>query len=315
MTVADLKAQIQSNTFDNFLIFAGEEYMVQKIYIRQIAKVRNLTIKYIDTVSEIFKRLGTLSMLGEKFLYVVRDDKEFMQDEIYIAETVNRLADDMLILLCTPDKRLKFYKAHKDTIIEFEALNGAILRRYLQKEIDLNDSNCDLLAELCNNNYGECLLEIDKIKQYIEAKELDEIEDHYFADSTFRKLVEDGTIYTPPKDAIFDFVKAVLQGRPKLAYQLLQDCKAIQEPTLVLLSVLYQNTRAVLQVQTCTSGNIEKSTGLTGWQIRNAKECINVFSEEDLMYLLKLIQGTEQRIKQGLIEDEIGIDYVLAKFY
>lgn len=314
MTVADLKAQIQSNTFDNFLIFAGEEYMVQKIYIRQIAKVRNLTIKYIDTVSEIFKRLGTLSMLGEKFLYVVRDDKEFMQDEIYIAETVNRLADDMLILLCTPDKRLKFYKGHKDTIIEFEALNGAILKRYIQKEIDLNDSNCDLLAELCGNNYGECLLEIDKIKQYAAGAQPEYGQPHQ-PDSVFKYLVNDGTIYTPPKDAIFDFVKAVLQGRPKLAYQLLQDCKAIQEPTLVLLSVLYQNTRAVLQVQTCTSGNIEKSTGLTGWQIRNAKECINVFSEEDLMYLLKLIQGTEQRIKQGLIEDEIGIDYVLAKFY
>lgn len=312
MTVADLKAQIQSNTFDNFLIFAGEEYMVQKIYIRQIAKVRNLTIKYIDTVSEIFKRLGTLSMLGEKFLYVVRDDKEFMQDEIYIAETVNRLADDMLILLCTPDKRLKFYKGHKDTIIEFEALNGAILKRYIQKEIDLNDSNCDLLAELCGNNYGECLLEIDKIKRYAEGN-VTLIKNIH--NNAFQTLVESGAIYVPPKDAIFDFVKAVLQGKPKLAYQLLQDCKAIQEPTLVLLSVLYQNTRAVLQVQTCTSGNIEKSTGLTGWQIRNAKECINVFSEEDLMYLLKLIQGTEQRIKQGLIEDEIGIDYVLAKFY
>ena len=309
MTVADLKAQMQYNTFDNFRIFAGEEYMVQKIYIRQIAKVRNLTIKYVDAVSEIFKRLGTLSMLGEKFLYVVREDKEFMQDEIYIAETVNRLADDMLILLCMPDKRLKFYKGHKDTIIEFEALNGAVLKRHIQKEIDLNDSNCDLLMEICEYNYGRCLLEIDKIWKYYNSTQWKSLDD------CFKKLVTEGTIYTPPKDAIFDFVKAILQGRPKLAYQLLQDCKAIQEPTLVLLSVLYQNTRAVLQVQTCTSGNIEKSTGLTGWQIRNAKECINVFSEEDLMYLLKLIQGTEQRIKQGLIEDEIGIDYVLAKFY
>ena len=310
MTVADLKAQIQSNTFDNFLIFAGEEYMVQKIYIRQIAKVRNLTIQYIDSVSEIFKRLGSVSMFNQNYLYVVREDKEFMQDEVYISEVTNRLANDVLILLCTPDKRLKFYKGHKDTIIEFEALNGAILKRYIQKEIDLSDSNCALLAELCNNNYGECLLEIDKIKQCMKATQAEDM-----PNNTFEMLVADGTIYTPPKDAIFDFVKAVLQGKPKLAYALLEDCKAIQEPTLVLLSVLYQNTRAVLQVQTCTSGNIEKSTGLTGWQIRNAKECVGVFSEEDLMYLLQLIQGVEQRIKQGLIEDEIGIDYVLAKYY
>lgn len=310
MTVADLKAQIQSNTFDNFLIFAGEEYMVQKIYIRQIAKVRNLTIQYIDSVSEIFKRLGSISMFDQKFLYVVREDKEFMQDEVYISEVTGRLADNVLILLCMPDKRLKFYKGHKDTIIEFEALNGPVLRRYIKKEIDLTDSNCDLLAELCNNNYGECLLEIDKIKQCMKATAAEDM-----PNNTFEMLVLDGTIYKPPKDAIFDFVKAVLQGKPKLAYELLQDCKAIQEPTLVLLSVLYQNARAVLQVQTCTSGNIEKSTGLTGWQIRNAKECINVFSEEDLMYLLQLIQSVEQRIKQGLIEDEIGIDYILAKYY
>ena len=310
MTVADLKGQIQSNSFDNFLVFAGEEYMVQKIYIQQIAKVRNLQIRYIDAVSDVFKQLGSISMFGEQFLYVVRDDKEFMQDERYIAEVISKLVNDVLILLCTPDKRLKFYKTYKDAIIEFEALNGAILRRYIKKEIDLTDSNCDLLAELCNNNYGECLLEIDKIKQCMKGTQAEDM-----PNNTFEMLVADGTIYTPPRDAIFDFVKAVLQGKVKLAYQLLQDCKAIEEPTLVLLSVLYQNARAILQVQTCTSENIEKSTGLTGWQIRNAKECAGVFSDEDLTYLLRLIQSVEQRIKQGLIEDEIGIEYVLAKFY
>ena len=313
MDVAELKHCIKENTLDNFLIFSGEEYMVQRIYIQQIAKTRSLKVQYIDSVNAIYNRLGSISLFNEHYLYVAIDDKEFMQNERMIADVQSRLKSDMLILRCISlDKRLKFYKTHKDAIIEFETLKSEIIKRYIQKEINLSDRNCDILMEICGYNYGACLLEIDKIRKYMWALG-PKYEITY--DKAFQKLVEDGTIHVPPRDAIFDFVKAVLQNKPKLAYELLEDCKEIGEAPLVLLSVLYQNTRNVLQVQTCTSNNIEKSTGLSSWQVKHAKECVNKLSTDDLVYLLKLIQRTETRIKQGEIEAEIAIEYVLARLY
>ena len=134
-------------------------------------------------------------------------------------------------------------------------------------------------------------------------------------DDAFKYLVETGAIYTPPRDAIFDFVKAVLQNKPKLAYELLQDCKDIGESTLNLISALYTNTKWTYQVQNCVSKDIAKSTGLSYFQIKNAKECLNRFNNDDLEYLMRLCQNVEMRIKQGTIEEQIAVDYILAKFY
>ena len=131
-------------------------------------------------------------------------------------------------------------------------------------------------------------------------------------DKAFEQLVADGAIYQPPKDAIFDFVKAVLQNHTGLAYKLLQDCKDIGESSLAILSVLFNNTKQLLQVQTCESKDIEKTTGLTYWQIKNAKECLNVYSNNNLIYIMKLIQSTERKIKSGLMEEQIAVDYVVS---
>ena len=233
-----------------------------------------------------------------------------------VEETLHKLKSDMLILtLTTLDKRLKFVKTYNSSIVDFKPLKNENLKVYIKREIDLSDRNIDILMEICEYNYGRCLLEIDKIKRYIYAKELDEIYDHHFEDSVFQKFVEKGIIYTPPRDAIFDFVKAVLQNKPKLAYELLHDCKDIGESTLNLISALYTNTKWVYQVQNCVSKDIAKSTGLSYFQIKTAKECTHYFDSSDLEYLMRLCQNIEMRIKQGKIEEQIAIEYILAKFY
>ena len=315
MEVIELKNLIKSNTVPNFMVFTGDEYMVQKIYIQQIAKVKNLKVKYIDAVADIVNRLGSKSLFSEYYLYVVRDDKEFMQSD-KVDDIISKLKSDILILTLTaPDKRLKFIKSYNSSIVDFKPLKSENLKVYIKREIDLSDRNIDILMEICEYNYGRCLLEIDKIKNYIADKKLDEIEDHYYEDSVFKKFVEDGTIYVPPRDAVFDFVKAVLKNRPKLAYELLQECKAIGEATLIIISNLYNSAKWTYQVQNCKSNDIEKSTGLTYWQIKNAKECAYVFDDDELEYLMRLCQNVESCIKQGKIAEEIAVDYILAKFY
>ena len=312
MEVIDLKNLIKSNQIPNFMIFAGEEYMVQKIYIQQIAKVRNLKVQYIDAVADITKSLGNKSLFSENHIYIVRDDKEFMQSN-KADEIISKLKSDILILMLTTlDKRLKFIKAYNSSIVDFKPLKSENLKVYIKREIDLSDRNIDILMEICEYNYGHCLLEIDKIKRYAESN-VTLIKNIH--NNAFQTLVEFGAIYVPPRDAVFDFVKAVLQNKPKLAYELLQDCKEIGEATLIIISNLYNSAKWIYQVQNCKSKDIEKSTGLTYWQIKNAKECVGRFNNEDLEYLMRLCQNIEVRIKQGKIEEQIAVDYILAKFY
>ena len=314
MDIKSLKHQIKEKSVKGFYIFTGEEWRVQQLYIKKMAECMNLPVVYIDSVSSIYSKIKNRKFVNKSCCYVVRDDKEFMTEEKLQKEIIKSLGDNILILTLTSvDKRLKVVKTYKDSIVEFNALTDAILTQYIQREIALSARNCQILIDICEHNYGRILLEIDKIWKYVDYHISPE--HTVLVDKVFEKLLEDGTIYTPPKDAIFDFVKAILQNRPKLAFELYQDCKAVGEATMVMLSVLYNNAKQVLQVQTCHSGDICKSTGLTPFQVKCAKECVNRFSDEDLVYIMRLVRKCEKGIKTGSIEEPIVMDYVLTNIF
>ena len=131
-------------------------------------------------------------------------------------------------------------------------------------------------------------------------------------DDAFQKLLDDGVLVIPPYDAIFDLVDAILDRKVNKAFHLLQQSYAVGEATMVMLSVLYNNAKAVLQVQTYKGDNLSKGTGLTGWQIKNAKAHVRKYSDKELVHMLQMIQKVESGIKTGQIEDEIAMPYLLV---
>ena len=316
MEVTELKAKIKSNKIPNFLIFTGDEWAVQNIYIRQIAS-RNMEVRRIDSITDIISKLKNKSFLSnQKLLYVVRDDKELMSNAKWWGKIEKLLGNNILILLITkPDKRTKFYNQYKNTFIEFKPLNEATLKKYVLKEIPKASSkNIDTLITVCEGNYGRILLELDKIKHWRIGYGKDK-QELIPEDGALLRLINDGTIYKPPKDAIFDFVDAVLDRKAQKAFELYENCKGVGEATLTLLTVLFNNAKAVLQVQDCESKDVSKSTGLTGWQIMNAKKHLNNYETEELEDLLQLITRCEQAIKTGEIEDQFVVEYILVNTF
>lgn len=307
MDVATLKAKIKSNQLPSYLIFSGTEWKVQQIYIEQIARVTGKETVRIDALLNLYWKLRNKSFVQKSVIYIVRDDKELMNSEKLQQQISNGLlGDNMLIhLLTTVDKRTKFYKAYKDTIVEFEPLNDVVLKKYIKKEISLSDRNCDILADICEHDYGRCLLEIDKVKRYQQVYQDD-------GNHSFETLVADGTIHEPPYDAIFDLVDAILDRKVNLAFDLLRQAYEVGEATMVMLSVLYTNAKAVLQVQTHGGDNLSKATGLSGWQIMSAKKHLNRYSEKELIYIVRLVQKIESGIKTGRMEDEFAMQYLLT---
>lgn len=307
MDVATLKAKIKSKQLPAYLIFSGPEWKVQEIYINQIAKVTGKEVKRVDSVLSIYTYLRNRSFVKKSFIYIVRDDKELMQNEKLQAQLESVLGDNILIhILTTVDKRTKYYKAYKAQICDFETLSDAMLKKYALKEIKLSERNLQRLIDICEHDYGRILLEIDKIKQMCRVQydcTDDEVVEH---------LLKDGTIYEPPYDAIFDLVDAILDRKVNKAFNLLQQSYEVGEATMVMLSVLYKNAKAVLQVQSYRGDNLSKSTGLSGWEIRNAKAHVNKYDDEELIYILQLVQKVEKGIKTGRMEDEFAMQYLLT---
>lgn len=317
MEVQELKRLIKDDNIPNFLIFTGDEWKIQQEYIKQIAKVKKLSISYAEDIDAVWDELKAQSLFGSDVLYVLRDDKELMTNEKIYSRLNDVLHNNMLVLeLTSVDNRLKLIKTYKDSIVEFNALKSDMLKRYIQQKIALSDRNCNILMEICGYNYGHCLLEIDKIRRYVDGCVREYGKPcNVDIDIVFKSLLQDGTLYIPPRDTIWEFIKAFLQNKPKVAYELYQDLKGLETPTLSIISNLYNNAKQVLQVQTCTSKDISKSTGLISWQIRNAKECINRFSTRDLEILLRWLQRIERDIKTGFLDEKIAIDYLFSVYF
>ena len=308
MDVSTLKAKIKSKQIPHYLIFTGPEWKVQQIYIRQIAKVLGLEVVYLDNYSEVYSKIRSRTLTSSSKLFLLRDDTEIQSsDKITTQRITDSLKDNFLIhILTNTDKRKKYYKENQDRIVDFEPLSDSALKKYIKREVNLSDNNCQRLIEVCEHSYGRILLEIDKIKQMCRVQydcTDDEVVEH---------LLKDGTIYQPPYDAIFDLVAAILDRRINKAFDLLQQSYAVGEATMVMLSVLYNNAKAVLQVQSYKGDNLSKATGLTGWQIKNAKPHVRKYSDKELIHMMQMIQKVESGIKTGQIEDEIAMSYLLV---
>lgn len=312
MDITELKSHIQSKQFCKFYVFTGPEWKIQQLYIRQIATVSGKELKYVDSVNDIYAKMRSGSFVQKHYVYVLIDDKDLMTNEKLQAQLESMTGDNIVILsVTTLDKRTKFYKTYKTTICEFEPLKTEIMKFYVQREISLSDKNTYKLIELCENDYGRCLLEIDKIKHWQIGYGKDKQELMSF-DGCFLRLLNSRVIYQPPKDAIFEFIDAVLDDDVNRSYDLYRQCLAVGEAVMVMLSVLYQNAKAVLQVQSCKSRDIAKATGLNGWQISNAKKHLGVYRIGELVNILKTCQSCQQAIVTGTMDEEYVMDYILT---
>ena len=313
MEVSAVKAQIQSKNFDGFYIFTGPELKVLDIYINQIAKVFNASIVRLEEATELLKRLNNTFLLSKTHqIYVLRDCKEFLSNEQLQAKFERFKASESIVILVydSIDKRTKAYNKFKDRIVQFDYLSEDILVKYVQKEIPLSERNARGLIQICDRDYGRILLEIDKIKNYANG-----FVGNYGYDNLFHMLLDSGVIYQSPQDRIFDFVDAVLQYKPKKAFELYNECMEYGENILTLISVLYSNAKQLLQYQAYDGNNLEKATGLTAFQVKLAKNRKGCYTNDELIFLMDVLRKCEQGIKRGIIESGIAIFYILVSLW
>lgn len=312
MDISALKAQIKTGKLDKFYIFVGPEVVVEDIYLNQMATRSNREIKKLGSITDLTKKAHIRSALSNAFIYVLSESKEFISDDSLLALiTQNNTFSDCSIVVrySVLDKRSKLYKRFQDRIVEFDYLKPDILTKYIQRDYELSDKRCAKLIDICGSDYSRILLELDKVKNFSVAT-------HKPFDMAFDDLIRYKTIYVPPHDAVFDFVDAVLSDDISGAFKLLEESYASGESTLVLLSNLYNNAKAVLQVQSYSgSGKITEATGLTPFQVKLATKHKGVYFNGDLVYIMQLVREAEKGIKTGAIEDMMAVPYVLVNLW
>lgn len=305
MDITTVKQHIKTGEFDKFYIFTGDEVKIMDMYIDMIAKKSGLSIERSDSLSAVYKKIKAKTLIQTNYLYIVRDDKDFSSEERLWTKFDKSPSDNIVIFYYTSiDKRTKFWKHFGEQIVVFDHLNTDVLIKYIQKDIKLSDAACRELIKACEGDYGRILLEIDKIKNFPGER----------PDTTLRYLLDEGVIYQPPTDAIFDLVSAILSRNPKKIWSLYEECKLIGEANVVILSVLHTNVKQLLQVQSCIKEdrNIVETTGLNGFQIKLVKPNVGKYKNGELVRMMRYIRKAERGIKTGEMSDAISLDYVLV---
>ena len=303
MTLLELKQDIMQNKLKHFYIFVGEEIGIMNIYLAEMSNKIGLSIQRTERVDEIYSNLGE-SLFGKTDgFYVVREDRDFIKAESNITED---LGGSYLVLLCNvTDSRLKFFKTYKDSIVEFEKLAPEVLKKYIFRACKLTDSNLDKLCELTGNSYDISMLECDKINQLA----------HYWkipTNEAFAILLKNNVIYQKEEYDVFKFTEAVINRKPKLAFHIANVLMDSGVQSINMLGTLYQSIKNLLLVQVCENDDVENTTGLDSKQVYFTKKNVGKFTTQKLIEGVHLIADTVDNIKNGLIDEQYAVSYVLV---
>lgn len=314
MTLVELKEQlVKEKKLNHLYIFTGEETTILNEYVNKITNMFNGDIKHINSFNAIYNTLGKTNLLKSKpCCYIIYDDKEYLnqKDTIWKSIISGKILKDNIIILVyfNIDKRGKFYKTHQNYITFFDALNENLLCKYIKKQlVGFDDNYAKELVFICRNSYSRILLECDKLNHLNAALKINDI------NKCYEYAMSKSFIWIPPEDAIFSFVSACLDRNIDDCYYYLNECKLIGENELNILANLYNNFRALYQVQYVGySKDICNITGLQYYQVKSVSDKTKNYSLEELLRALRLIHYCEKSIKDGSMEPVMVLDFMLV---
>ena len=309
MNLIELQKDIVSKSPKNIYIFYGEEYTVLEMYISKIKSLFSNSYSCDSYKTVQGKLFGKSLFQTGKELYIIRDDKDFIECESYWEEFTEKLAKmDIFVIFkySSLDQRTKFAKHFLDVEVEFTKLQPDILKKHIKKEIDVDDKCCDYLIDICKSDYGRILLEIDKVKNAAKFYRLSDKD-------SFKMCYNAQVFYEEPEDVVYDLVDSILTRNVKSVYDLLEESKRRGDNPIMLLSLLHTNVKAVLQVQSIGNNlkGASETTGLTPFHVKNASKYVNRYDNKELVRFIKYIKYCEKSAKNGTLQQEMLLDYLL----
>lgn len=313
MELLNLMKKISQNDIPHFLILFGEEQKILDIYVEHILSSTKGKRIYKDSVSSVMQSNGKKNLDKSIKVYTVIDDKDFLTEDKKWDSVKQSLKRDYLILRYhNLDKRSAFIKHNKQDSVEFSHLSKEVLCQYISKDLpDLDEENAIKLIEYCGGDYGRILMEIDKINQYNEY--IANLTNGISVNDCFEELDKQGLFHKEVGDITFELTDAILGGYPEKAIQKLDEAKRKCEPTLRIVTILYNGFRNLLAYQGLGKNKKEamERTGLTKGEIWGCNKNIGGYNLSELRRNMLICQKVESGIKMGTIDENIALDYLV----
>lgn len=313
MQLSDLMMSISNNKIPHFLILFGEEQAILDEYIKHIVKDKQVV--HCDTVSNVLSQCNRKSLVNTPRVYIVSGDESFkLAEDVWenVITDFNNSKHYLILRYTSINKTIKFYTRNKQNCVEFNRLGDDVLLTYISRYLpDLGRKYAQELIDYCNHDYGRILMEIDKIKQWKEYNTDDEGTPQ--TDSVFKLLDKQGLFHKEIGDITFELTDAVLGGYPDKAIQKLDEAKRKDENPILIASILYNGFRNLMAYVGLGANRKDAMirTGMTKGELWGCNKNIGGYNFEELKRNALFCQSVEVALKQGTLDADIGLDYLV----
>lgn len=319
-----LATDIKSGQFKNIYLICGEEEYLKLNYKKQLIKAvvgddtMNLGMyegKNID-INEVTDSAETFPFFAEYRLLVLENTGMFKSGGDQLAEYMSNVPSSTVFLFVESevDKRSKLYKAVKS--------NGYICEINRQSEQDVSiwaarifEHNGKRITK-ANMSYlvGNIGTDMDVL-----SREIEKLISYCLNKNTIDKEDIDAVCVKQINVRIFDMIDAISAKDQKKTLDCYYELLAEKEPPLRILFMLSRQFDLMLQAKDLTARGMNRAqiAQTMGVQDFVAGKCINQcrnFTLQSLKAGLAENVMTEEMIKKGTIDPNIGVEMMLVKY-
>lgn len=319
-----LAADIKSGNYKKVYLICGEEEYLKLNYKNQFIRAvagddtMNLGIyegKNFD-VNEVIDTAETFPFFAERRLIVMEDTGLFKSGGEELAEYMGKIPDSTIFLFVEQnvDKRSKMYKAVK--------ANGYICEISRQTEKDLSLWAARIFAKdgkkITNADMSYLIANVGTDMEVL-SREIEKLISYDLNKEIISKEDIDAVCVKQLNVRIFDMVDAISVKNQKKTLDCYYELIAEKEPPMRILFMVARQFHLILQAKDLSARGMSKdqiaqTMGVQGFIATKSIRQSRNFSVAELKSALTESVQTEEMIKKGLMDENIGVEMLLIKY-
>lgn len=151
------------------------------------------------------------------------------------------------------------------------------------------------------------------------TKELEKLFSYTMEKTDITKEDVDAICVTQIANHIFDMVNAVAEKQQKKALDLYYELLALKEPPMRILFLMTRQYRILFQVKHLANKGYSKKeiaskTGLHPFAVGKYMDQAKYFKTSELRMVMEYSADIEQRVKTGLLTDNLAVELFIIKY-
>lgn len=319
-----INEDMKNQNFKQIYLLYGEEAYLKRNYKE---KLRNALVEKDDTMNynyfvgkgisipEVISISETMPFFAERRLIVI-ENSGFFKSANQLGDYIKELPSTTFFVFVEEevDKRNKLFKVVKDKgrVVEMTRQDSRTLTTWILSKLKAENKNITKAAlELFLSMVGDDMEQLEKELEKLICYCLNR-------DSIMPEDVQAVCTVTIT-NKIFDMIAAVAEKKKERALNLYYDLLSLKEPPMRILFLIVRQFNLLLQVKELKrlgrdNKEIAQKTSLAPFLVGKYLSQSSRFTKEQLKAALRDCADTEEAVKQGRLNDKIGVEMLIVKY-